>query len=54
MNYDVNVNEFPNDNLEWEEIALGEFDEYRKQRNIPVLDIDVEEAFNNLALGNYR
>ena len=49
MDFDVNVTEFPDDDLEWEEIPLANFDAFRQQRNLPILNVDTVKAFNNLS-----
>ena len=54
MDFDVEVTEFPDDDLEWEEIPLANFDAFRQQRNLPILNVDTVKAFNNLSLGTYR
>lgn len=54
MNYDVDVTDFPTDDSEWNEIDLSTLDDHRREWNMPKLDIDTAEAFNNLSLGTYR
>ena len=54
MKYEVDICDFPEDDTIWTQIDLTELERHRQHLNIPVLDIDMVTAFNNIALGNYR
>ena len=54
MNFDVDVTDFPDDDLVWNELLLKDLEKQRQQLNLPILDIDTVTAFNNISLGNYR
>ena len=47
------ITDFPTDDSQWDEIPLEEFENYRDQWNVPLLDMDTVTAFNDISLGNY-
>ena len=54
VKFDVDITEFPDDDLEWEEVEVGTLEKHRKDWNIPLLNIDPVKAFSDLSLGTYR